>query len=622
MIILIYLLQILNAGQVKITPELININQLTTIEYTPTNSYFEQLSTAIPYLVVYYFDNNHNNPYAVEYPGKFENGKYIYTFRPDSIYNYAMFKFTDGLNDDNNKFQFWDFIINKYDKAQYGSNLKKATSYLGNLPPNIDRLPDFKLAENFIKKELELFPDNFVAEVALIQVRFDQGLLKDDAYNNELKLIINKKIDLNDENNVRALSRALKTLGINDKAKDLEVNFAKDHPNSELYEELLITKLSEAKDLLAFVEICNFYLENYGDSPKKEQIMLGLVNAFLQSGNYTKLKNELNKINFIYPSVYSKIASELADFTSTNDGLSGIKLKNEILNNYNKSITLIDSLLKVKSSISKPRYFSNAEQYFYNYFISGTFRQNLGEFYLENMELDSADYYLNSALKILNEKSEISLYTSLIQLYKLNANTKKIIEISEKAIFNSKYNDTIINICKSVLDSTAIDSLFQIAKKERINNLAYNEIEYKTFTGLFKTTKELYKDIESDTNNYKIITFFATWCVPCQEMISALEEIEVSIPDDASLYAINAWENPKNRDQLIAGFLDEYKPKYNILIDETSIIPQKYGVTGLPITYILNKQSKIRFRIEGYTNKPDFVRNCLDRIEYLKIKDR
>ena len=194
-----------------------------------------------------------------------------------------------------------------------------------------------------------------------------------------------------------------------------------------------------------------------------------------------------------------------------------------------------------------------------------------------------------------------------------------MIEISESAILNSKYNDTIINICKSVLDSAKIDSLFQIAKTKRLKYLVNEEIDYKTLSGLFKTTKELYKDIESDTNQYKIVTFFATWCVPCQEMIPALEEIEASISDDVALYSINAWENPKDRDQLIAGFLDEYKPKYTILIDETSIIPQKYGVTGLPITYILDKQSKIRFRIEGYSNKPDFVRNCLDRIEFLKI---
>lgn len=619
MIFLLLLLQILNAGQVKVSPELINVNQLVTIEYVPNVVLSSNNSNHIPYLTLYYFDNNHNYPFAIDIEGKSENGKIFFTFRPDSIYTFALFKFTDGTNDDNNKFQFWDFIINKYDKPQYGSFLKKATSYLGNLPPNIDRLPDLKLAENFIKKELEHFPDNFVAEIALTQVKFDQGLLKEDAYKEELKFIINKKINLENENNVRALARALKTLGSSDKAKDLEVNFAKDHPNSELYEELLINKLSEAKDLQSFVEICNFFIDNYDDSPKKEQIMLALVNAYLQSGNYSKLQSELSKSKFIYPSVYSKIGLELSQLSNTKDGLSGYKLKSEIINNYNKSIYLIDSLININSAVSKPRYFSDSEQKTFNLLLSGSFRQNLGEFYLENMELDSAKFYLTKAMDILNDNAESTLYSSLIQLYKLNADTKKVIEISESAILNSKYNDTIINICKSVLDSAKIDSLFQIAKTKRLKYLVNEEIDYKTLSGLFKTTKELYKDIESDTNQYKIVTFFATWCVPCQEMIPALEEIEASISDDVALYSINAWENPKDRDQLIAGFLDEYKPKYTILIDETSIIPQKYGVTGLPITYILDKQSKIRFRIEGYSNKPDFVRNCLDRIEFLKI---
>ena len=182
MIFLLLLLQILNAGQVKVSPELINVNQLVTIEYVPNVVLSSNNSNHIPYLTLYYFDNNHNYPFAIDIEGKSENGKIFFTFRPDSIYTFALFKFTDGTNDDNNKFQFWDFIINKYDKPQYGSFLKKATSYLGNLPPNIDRLPDLKLAENFIKKELEHFPDNFVAEIALTQVKFDQELLKKNAY--------------------------------------------------------------------------------------------------------------------------------------------------------------------------------------------------------------------------------------------------------------------------------------------------------------------------------------------------------------------------------------------------------------------------------------------------------
>lgn len=621
MFLILLLFNILNAGQVKISPEIINVQQLVTIEYTPDKDFIENLSNSTPYLTLYYFDDDHTTPNAVDYQGSLENGKYIYTFRVDTAANFVMYKFTDGLIDDNNKYQFWDFIVHKYDKAVQGSHLKKALSYLGNLPPNIDRLPDLKLAENNIKRELELFPDNFIAEVALIQVRFDQGFMKEDAYREELRRVLNKKVDLKNEQNVRAVSRALKTLGMNDKANEIELEFGKKYPKTELSEELIMAKLSEAEDLQSFVGICEFYIKNYGDSPRKEQIMLAMVSAYLQNGNYVLLKKKLADFEFIYPSVYSKIAVDLSELSRTKSGLAGMDLKREVIGNFHSAINLLDSITNSQANVGKPRYFSNSEQYIYNYNLTGTFRQSLGEFYLEMMELDSANLYLSKALDILKDKAETSLYTSLIQLHKLNTDTKKVIETTQKAILRSKYNDTILNISKSIIDSTVIDSLFELAKDERISNLKYEEIDYKVFSGLFKTTDELYKDIESDSNQYKIVTFFATWCAPCQAMVAALEELEVSTDVDTDIYSINAWENPRNRDQYIAEFLDEYSPKYTVLIDETSIIPQKYGVTGLPMTYILDKNSKIRFRIEGYESQADYVRKCLDRIEYLKLND-
>jgi thiol-disulfide isomerase/thioredoxin len=621
MILFLFLFQLLNAGQVKVSPEIVNVQQMVSIEYKPENGFFDHLGNSTPYLIVYYFDDKHSNPLAIDYQGNYENGVYKYSFRVDSSYNYAMFKFSDGLIDDNNGYQFWDIIIHKYDKEVRGSYLKRALSYLGNLTPNLDRLPDLKLAENNIKRELELFPENFVAEIALIQVKFDQGFLKEEAYKEELKRVLNRKFDIRDEQLVRAVSRGLKTLGLNNKAEEIELEFGKKFPKTELSQELIMAKLSEANDLKSFVEICEFFIKNYEDSPRKEQIMIALVSSYLQNGNYLLLKDKLSEFENIYPSVFSKIALDLSELTKTRSGITGMELRREVISNFKKAISGIDSLISSQSNLGKPRYFSNSEQYVYNYQLSGSIRQSLGEYYLGIMELDSAEFYLNQAQNILKEKADVSLYSSMIDLYKLNTNTKKVVEIAEFALVRTKFNDTIINICESIMDSVKIDSLFKIAEIERVEKLKFEEVNYKVLSGLFKTTDELYKDIESDTNEYKVVTFFATWCAPCQAMVPALEEIENLLDDDASLYSINAWENNSNRDQYIAEFLDEYDPKYTILIDETSIIPQKYGVTGLPMTYILDKNSRIRFRLEGFENQNDFVTKCMDRINYLKLKD-
>jgi thiol-disulfide isomerase/thioredoxin len=624
---LIFLLfQILFASQVTIKPQIVNVQSEFTIEYKPSQLFAQSIAKNKPYLTAYFYEREETLPYAIEFQGEQVGDIFKYYVRVDSVYNFVMFKFTDGVIDDNNQQQFWDVIIHKYDKPVKGAHLKKALTYLGNMPPNINRLPDLKIAENNIKKELELFPDDIVAQIANVQVRFDQGFLKEDAYKDELKNVLNKEVDLKIENNVRAVSRALKTIGLSDKANQIELDFGKKYSKSELAQELIMAKLSEAEDLKSFVSMCEFYLKNYEDSPQKERVMLALVSAYLQNGNYYPLMKKLEEFDFIYPTVYSKIAMELSELSRTRSGLTGMDLKREVINNYKKSITLIDSLISSESKKGKPRYFSKTEQLIYNYLLSGTLRQGLGEFYLEMRELDSAEYYLRNALLKLEDKAETTLYLSLIELNKLNTNTKEIFKIAERAIIESRYNDTIINIYTSLKGISTIDSLFEIGQQKRIDRLKFEEIDYKTFSGLFKTTEDLYKDIESDTSTYKIVTFFSTWCGPCQAMVPSLEELEATIKDSINplpvdLYSINAWENPKNRDQLVAEFLDEFEPKYTILIDETSIIPQKYGVTGLPITFILDKESKIKFRIEGFDSQADFVRKCIDRIKFLENKN-
>ncbi len=624
--LLFLLIQILFSSEVSINPKIVNVQSEVIIEYKPNKLFTESISKNKPYLTAYFFERENTLPIAVEFQGEPIGDMFRYYIRIDTLYNFVMFKFSDGIFDDNNQQQYWDIVVNKYDKPVKGAYLKKALSYLGNMPPNINRLPDLKIAEDNIRKELELFPDDVVSEIALVQVRFDQGLLKEDAYKDELKNVLNKKVDLTIENNVRAVSRALKTVGFADKSNEIELEFGKKYPKTELAQELIMAKLTEAEDLKSFVGMCEFYLKNYEDSPQKERIMLALVSAYLQNGNYYPLMKKLEEFDFIYPTVYSKIAMELSELSLTRGGLTGMDLKREVINNYSKSIKLIDSLITSESKKGKPRYFSRTEQLIYNYLLSGTLRQGLGEFYLEMRELDSADYYLKNALLRLDDKAETSLYLSLIELNKLTTNTKEIFKLAERAIIESKYNDTIINIYTSLKGHSTIDSLFDMGQEKRIEKLKFEELDFKIFSGLFKTTEDLYKDIESDTATYKIISFFSTWCGPCQAMVPSLEELEATIKDSINplsvdLYAINAWENPKNRNQLVAEFLDEFEPKYTVLIDETSIIPQKYGVTGLPVTFILDKETKIKFKIEGFDSQADFVRKCMDRIKYLQNKN-
>jgi peroxiredoxin len=61
----------------------------------------------------------------------------------------------------------------------------------------------------------------------------------------------------------------------------------------------------------------------------------------------------------------------------------------------------------------------------------------------------------------------------------------------------------------------------------------------------------------------------------------------------------------------------EIDPTFDILFDTTSSVSRAYAVRGLPTTYLIDKQGKIRYRAVGGRefNHPEVVRIIKELIE-------
>ena len=92
----------------------------------------------------------------------------------------------------------------------------------------------------------------------------------------------------------------------------------------------------------------------------------------------------------------------------------------------------------------------------------------------------------------------------------------------------------------------------------------------------------------------KLVNFFASWCVPCRAEHSLLMRIaELNL---VPLYGINY----KNRKEAAIDWLDELgNPYQRIGQDLTGRAGIEWGVYGLPETYIIDKQGRIRYRHVG-----------------------
>ncbi len=92
------------------------------------------------------------------------------------------------------------------------------------------------------------------------------------------------------------------------------------------------------------------------------------------------------------------------------------------------------------------------------------------------------------------------------------------------------------------------------------------------------------------------INFWATWCPPCLKELPSMQKLYTTLPqDNFKMLAI------LNKDKTVpADFIAKQKKiTIPILDDAQNIVGSKYFITGLPETFIIDKQGFIREKFIG-----------------------
>jgi cytochrome c biogenesis protein CcmG/thiol:disulfide interchange protein DsbE len=102
------------------------------------------------------------------------------------------------------------------------------------------------------------------------------------------------------------------------------------------------------------------------------------------------------------------------------------------------------------------------------------------------------------------------------------------------------------------------------------------------------------------TGEVTLVNVFASWCVPCKAehpILVALAERE-----GVELVGINYKDEPANA----ARFLEELgNPYTRIGADPEGRISLDWGLTGVPETFVVDAEGKIRYRHVGPINPPE-----------------
>ncbi|HIJ79213.1 MAG: TlpA family protein disulfide reductase [Desulfobulbaceae bacterium] len=93
-----------------------------------------------------------------------------------------------------------------------------------------------------------------------------------------------------------------------------------------------------------------------------------------------------------------------------------------------------------------------------------------------------------------------------------------------------------------------------------------------------------------------MVNFWATWCPPCRSEMPSMQKIYTTLPADKfKILAILSNDDPAIADSLAkkGGFT------FPILVDPENKAAQAYGITGVPETFIVDKQGIIREKYIG-----------------------
>lgn len=92
------------------------------------------------------------------------------------------------------------------------------------------------------------------------------------------------------------------------------------------------------------------------------------------------------------------------------------------------------------------------------------------------------------------------------------------------------------------------------------------------------------------------VNFWATWCSPCREEMPSMQQLYNTMPKEKFvMLAVLNKDDPLLADK----FAEKFGISMPILNDRDNIAGAKYGLTGLPETYIIDKQGVLREKFIG-----------------------
>ena len=115
-----------------------------------------------------------------------------------------------------------------------------------------------------------------------------------------------------------------------------------------------------------------------------------------------------------------------------------------------------------------------------------------------------------------------------------------------------------------------------------------------------------------------IISFFATWCKPCNRELNAIHEVYPDWQDETGVKVVAVSIDQAQNIQKVKPLVDSNGWEYDVLLDPNGDFKRAMGVNMIPHVFIVDGEGKIVESRSGYTEGGEA--HLIERVRELLAK--
>lgn len=104
-----------------------------------------------------------------------------------------------------------------------------------------------------------------------------------------------------------------------------------------------------------------------------------------------------------------------------------------------------------------------------------------------------------------------------------------------------------------------------------------------------------------------IISFWATWCVPCKKELTNMADLYDEWKKKYNLQIVAVSIDDSRSTTKVKPYVDGQRWTYDVLLDTNQDLKRQLNIQSVPFTVVVDASGKIVFMHSGYTDGDEYV---------------